>query len=364
MILPQPIDPRGENLRRWVVFPLLAGMGLILAACGTSQARQGQTETELPPTFPATQPRRPPPATASPPPSRALMLAPEGSDEVLLKEVEETVIQLSQEVRLEWQVIQALPQAETLEASLVIVLPPDPGINSLVHAYPATQFISVGVPQVTPEANLSVIGEDGFRPDLQGFLAGFMAALVSPPDWRVAVITASGNQVALAASNGFRAGAPFYCGLCRPVYPPYLVYPQPVEVSSPVDESQATRVIEALTSSQIETAYVFGEAATEAMLQALAGAGIRLISDQEPSEALHANWLATIRPDVRSALAAVLPEALAGEGGTTVALEIQVTNIDEQLLTLGKQREVEETLEDLLAGYIDTGVDPLTGELR
>jgi hypothetical protein len=41
-----------------------------------------------------------------------------------------------------------------------------------------------------------------------------------------------------------------------------------------------------------------------------------------------------------------------------------IENINESLLSVGRQRLVEKTLSDLEIDYIDTGIDPLTGEAR
>jgi len=43
---------------------------------------------------------------------------------------------------------------------------------------------------------------------------------------------------------------------------------------------------------------------------------------------------------------------------------LTLSNVNTSLLSPGRQRLVEKTLQDLAADYIDTGVDPLTGESR
>jgi hypothetical protein len=53
-----------------------------------------------------------------------------------------------------------------------------------------------------------------------------------------------------------------------------------------------------------------------------------------------------------------------GSGGQSLVVSIQFTQINQLILTPGKQRLAEQTLSDMQAGYIDTGVDLTTGEFR
>jgi hypothetical protein len=45
-------------------------------------------------------------------------------------------------------------------------------------------------------------------------------------------------------------------------------------------------------------------------------------------------------------------------------LPLALQHVNPQLVSPGRQRLVEEMLAELRAGYIDTGVDPATGESR
>jgi hypothetical protein len=67
---------------------------------------------------------------------------------------------------------------------------------------------------------------------------------------------------------------------------------------------------------------------------------------------------------VAAAVRERVPELLSGSGGANVELPLAVTHRNDSLFSTGKQRLLEEILADLQAGYIDTGVDPQTGEPR
>jgi hypothetical protein len=49
-------------------------------------------------------------------------------------------------------------------------------------------------------------------------------------------------------------------------------------------------------------------------------------------------------------------------GGQSLLVPIEFTNINPSIFTPGKQQLAQQTLSDLQAGYIDTGVDLTTGE--
>ena len=60
----------------------------------------------------------------------------------------------------------------------------------------------------------------------------------------------------------------------------------------------------------------------------------------------------------------LLPGLLNGEGSVVVELPLGFTAVNPDLFSPGRQRLTEIMLADLLAGFIDTGVDPATGEAR
>ena len=73
---------------------------------------------------------------------------------------------------------------------------------------------------------------------------------------------------------------------------------------------------------------------------------------------------ATIGVNLGSALEKLWPSLLSGTGGQTADPELLITNVNQELFTVGRIRFVEQMLSDLQSGYIDTGVDPISGELQ
>ena len=181
-------------------------------------------------------------------------------------------------------------------ARLVVAMPPDPGIINLAAANPQVQFLAVGIPGIQAASNLSVIGSEGERPDQQGFLAGYLAAVITK-DWRAGVISRGDMVEGKAARLGFTNGVIFYCGLCRPAYPPFIQYPQYVELSEGASQAEQQAAADILIQNGVKTVYVFPGAGDETLLDYLAQAGVNLIGSGTAPEQLRSSWIASIRVD-------------------------------------------------------------------
>ena len=102
---------------------------------------------------------------------------------------------------------------------IVIVLPPDPGLDALAAAAPGVQFLAIGIPGLAAAPNLSSIGAAGLPVDQQAFLAGYIAGMVAP-EWRVGILSQKDTPGGDAAVTAFTNGYHFYCGYCfNPNFP-------------------------------------------------------------------------------------------------------------------------------------------------
>lgn len=338
---------------------LIAGL---LVACNKAPATPTATpELVIIPT--ATQEVLPTPtATQTPAPSLAVLLAGPGADMEQAGVLQTLLNDTITEADLHWQVRQQLTPADLTSAvRLVVALPPDPGLAALAAAAPETQFLAVGIPGLEPVANLSVVGAQGPRPDQQGFIAGYIAAMLTP-DWRVGAITISDSAEGRAARSGFLNGAVFFCGLCNQSYPPFYSYPRYVELPVSASSAEWQAAANHMIDYYVETVYVAPGAGDPIMLSTLAAAGINLIGSGTPAEAIRPNWVISFNSDPLALVQQVLPEILAGQGEQNLPLPLEFTQINAELLTPGKQALAEQILADLLSGYIDTGVNLVTGE--
>lgn len=297
-------------------------------------------------------------------PEAAILVAPPGSDLALAEVLETRLSELASEDGIRFETQDQLAESGLgAGVRLVVVLSPDPGVLNLAQTNPETQFLALGIPDMEASQNVSVIGSAGDRPDQQGFLAGYLAAVITE-DWRVGVVSSADAPAGLAARRGFENGVIFYCGLCRPAYPPFFQYPVSVDLPGGASQEEQKAAADALIASAVQTVYVYPGAGGQALLDELAQAGINIIGGAAPPDSVQEQWVATVRVDLLSALEQIWPDLVSGEGGINMDVPLLLTDRNEALFSPGRQRLVEKMLADLLAGYIDTGVDPQTGEPR
>lgn len=302
--------------------------------------------------------------TSTPAPGRAVLVAAAESNPGQADAVAAEMEELSKQSGMEFQRVSGVSEINFNDSvEIVTVLAPDPGISELAAAHPQTQFLGIGIPGLTSAQNLSSIGADGERPDRQGFLAGYLAAVITD-DWRIGVISPSDTPAGQASRLGFLNGGIFYCGLCRPVYPPFVQYPQYAEIPAGSGSPERQAAADSLIANGVKTVYVDPGAGDEGLLSYLAQNGIDIIGGTAPSEGLSEHWVATIQTDLATALREIWPGLVSGEGGKSMPIPIIISQQNEQLFSLGRQALVEKLLVDLEANYVDTGVDPLTGTLK
>ncbi|MEJ2350062.1 MAG: hypothetical protein P8Y03_09775 [Anaerolineales bacterium] len=279
-------------------------------------------------------------------------------------QIESTLAALSEAAGYRFQVRQSLSREDLgAEFHLVVALPPNPGLSDLAAAAPRTQFIGVGISGLEPHDNLTLIDPQGTGPDEIGFVAGYIAA-VATPEWRVGDISASDTASGIAARNGFLNGVVYFCGLCRQTYPPFYDYPLYVELPSGSDQAEWQAAADVLRDKFVKSVYVSPEASSEALLNYLAQSDLNIIGNSQPPEAIQGHWVTSIQSDYINVLNDLWTEVLGGNGGRNVSVGLKLDAINADLFSPGRQRLVEDLLKDLQGGYVDTGVDPLTGELR
>jgi hypothetical protein len=296
----------------------------------------------------------------------AILLAPPDSDQATTAALQTMLTGLAAQAGLRFQVRPSLGVGGVGNVRIVVAIPPDPGLAALASSRPGTQFLAVGIPGLQPASNLSILDSQADRLDQMGFLAGYLAAVITG-DWRVGIVSEEDTPAGKAASLGFRNGVTYFCGLCLPVYPPFPNGGYPVQVDLPAgagsENWQAT--ITYLASWQVETVFVNPSVADDKLLANLANADINLIVAGPPAEAWREHWVASLgAQDPLEAVPDLWSKLLAGKGGEHTSLPLGFTGVNPDLFSPGRQHLVETMLADLLAGFIDTGVDPQTGESR
>lgn len=333
---------------RFIIFIVIA---VALSACGAG----GSDGTATPaPTDPPLIPPTPTSTTASP---LAILVLPADLDPDTSNLYQTTVYDLAQAFGLRFQVRNTLTVAE-LEPGLqvVIALPPDPGIAALAAAAPQVQFLAINIPEVAASGNISVLGNNA-QTDVSAFLAGYTASLITE-DYRIGMMMPRDNPDALRALNAYANGMKFSCGTCRPVLFYSWAYPQYVEISAEEDPANYNAYADILILQyKVETIFLHPGIATSDLMNYIGTTGVSMIGTVSP-EPRPAGWVMTIQPDVIQAIQNAWPGLVSGQGGVNVQSPLGLADIDESLLSPGKQRDVEQKLSDLQAGLISTGATP------
>jgi len=275
---------------------------------------------EIPSLIPPTQAPTP---TAVPEATRVLISTGSQLPEADIKQIIALVQSLAGQSNLTVETISSLtPEALTPDVKVVIVLPPDPGIVDLTSRYLGIRFVAIAVPSIQSTANLFAIGVDGSHPEWSGFMAGYIAAILTN-EWRVGALTQAGLNEGLLAGDGFRNGAMFYCGLCNPSFPPFTDYPIAVEMNPAATQPEWQPIADAFIASGVKTAYIYPGIANPEMMAYLAQGGMKLIGSQTPPDTLRPAWFATVQVDYNSALQSVWGDVLSGAAGRVVWIQMR-----------------------------------------
>lgn len=329
---------------------------LLLGACSLSAPAE-------PTAVPTASPK--PQATAVPTASSpwAVLVVPADMDKALSDAYQATVYSLAEGSGLRFQVRNSFSTGDLDPAlKILIALPPDPGIAALAAAAPKVQFLAINIPGINASGNISTLATDT-RPDAVAFIAGYTAAMISN-DYRTGMIVPKGDATASVAAAAFANGMAYYCGLCSGfrLYADQtgagLSFPQFVQI--PTDElpSRFGGYVNYLVGSQkADAVYVYPDPkiAVQQLFDALGQTGAQTISVVVPNQK-PPGWVMSIHPDEVKAIESAWPGLVAGNGGQAVPSPLGLAQVDPALLSPGRERLVQQVLDDLQAGRITTGV--------
>lgn len=331
---------------KFVIWFLVLGFGLSACGAGTvapaTEAAPLPTDTAVVLAPPLT------PTTATP---LAILVLPATLDPETSNLYQKTVYDLAQASGMRYQVRNALTPAD-LEPGLqvVVALPPDPGIAALAATAPNVQFLAINIPGISAGGNVSALGGSS-QADLAAFLAGYTAALITD-DYRIGMMMPRDDAEAIRAFNAYASGMTYYCGICRPFYYLPWAFPQYVDIPASEDVNNYDAYSDILmTQYKVRTIYLHPAIATQDLVTYIGTTGVSMIGSSRP-EQLPAGWVMTIQPDVVKAIQNAWPALVSGQGGLTVQSPLGLSDIDPSLLSPGKQRLVEQMLNDLQEGLV------------
>ncbi len=323
---------------------------LFLVGCNSQQ------DTQTPSSEPVFTETLVPTATQSDTPTPlspvGVFLTPPESDPNLVEELNPLVGEFIRAEGLRFQVLETMAPGDFLvdDFRFVVVLPPYPNLKALAQGAPDTKFLAVGFNDLDPLDNLSVLRFGGEDYGVQGFIAGYIAAMITT-DWRVAVLSVQESDDALAAREGFRVGVKYFCGLCNPKYAPtgiHYLYPKyidlPVDASDPEIEANVNLLID----RAVNTFYIVPGAGDPKIYQMLTNNNKLIIGPgSDFREEYRDNWVASLEYDLVAAFEVIWTAFLSAETGIEQTPPLLITDINSELLSPGKLKLAEGILEEV-----------------
>jgi hypothetical protein len=322
----------------------------LLTACGGNDSPEVSAPTVVPSHTP------PPSATPIPTLSTplALLIIPTDLDKATSDLYQKTVYDLALASGFRFQVRNGITPQDLADPTLkvVIAFPPDPGVANYAPTAPNVQFLAVNIPNITAGANISVLAPST-QVELPAFLAGYTLAMLIG-EYRVGMLYPDGDGEAMAAVNAFNNGMHYYCGLCDGIYIDPISYPAVLAIPSNEDPGKYGGYANVLINDKkVGGLYIYPSLAKDDFLSYVGTQGALLIGTSRP-EPRPGGWVMTISPDTIKAIQSAWPQLIAGQGGQNVQSPLGLADVDTSILTEGKLRLVQETLDALITGRILT----------
>lgn len=327
-----------------IAYGLLAGCVVLLAGC----VGLGESPVVIPPTaLPTSVPEALPTATPALP---VLLLVVPADMNMDAERLAVQAIAAEQGYLFEeadsWQAANWPANVERV----VGLLPIDANRDVTLFAdNPEVEFLIVGSAELTG-SNVSVLAAAPEYPWQVGFVAGYTAAVLSS-EWRTGALFVEGQEAG-GLPEGYAAGARYYCGLCSPLYPPFVSYPITATVPDGADGQTVAGAIGTLNQSGIQSLFLVGFdhlATPPADFGALALVGYSDFGGQVPNW-----WHAAVVSGSPTDLADLVSGWLQGEAGGSVQVNwtLEILSVDEAVLTPGRLENVKSVLPGLSSGLI------------
>lgn len=270
--------------------------------------------------------------------------------------VRSTLISLSEQDGWHLEEMDLMPAEFDINVvKVVVVIQPDPALNELSSAYPEIQFIAIGSENLERHDNLSLLGPDGFRQDQLAFLAGYLSAILTF-DWRIGAISDVPLEIRPLIDISFSNGMKFYCGLCQLSYPPFHTYPMHAFIGSEDLEQEWLGSADFMLSNSVDTVFFYAQELNLPAGALLTENDVMFMGITSPPESLRSNWIATLRMSPELVLESRWDDVLNNDGGWVEPIPIILEDVNNELLSEGKQRFFEKLLFDVLAGFVEPSV--------
>lgn len=315
---------------------------VIVLLLSVSAGCKPEPPTPQPTLIPATPTLEPSPTTI---PQRLVLVDPNGT---ATPEMVTLVTEFSAANALVFQNMAALDVTPpTAETRIVVFNGVPEGLDDLAGSAPQTQFIVIGDADPAGRANMSVVKA---KPEDLAFMAGYLTMLIAW-DWRAGGLIPNDTTLGAGYADAFDNGGRYVCGQCTSAYAPFYYFPLEVEESLQAGAGGWQVQVNALVEYFVKAAYVDPSAALPEVLDSLTAQGIILIGREGTLSP--ERFTALLGIDALPGLEQLLPQALAGTGGTTVGAQVKITSFkDESIVTPARVTLFNQTAANVAAGII------------
>lgn len=298
--------------------------------------------------------------TATPAPTRVILVSGSGVDPALVDQMSAELEALSSQAGLTLEQRGDLQPSEISSDMKVVVFASTPGnINDFLGSAGNTQFVVVSDQDIPSATNLTVIR---VHPEFSLFMAGYIAEMITA-DWRVAGLIPSDIPQTDVLQQVFQNGGRYWCGICKVEAGPYVSFPLVVSLPLSSDASAWNAALDQLQTNRVYTMVAWDLANVPDVLQYISLQSVFseqgifvhpiLLGNEIPTDSLRPSWAVTLVPDISVPLQAAWADLMIGSGGRSYAAGVKMTEINELLFGLGKQRLADETIQKLVLGLID-----------
>jgi hypothetical protein len=340
--------------KKLIALVILIGIMNLISGCGL-HGKSAETNTHETMSVPSGSSTDDESGSEAPNEPVVVICTPGESDHSAINKFKNEIVDLLEQSALDYEIVPSIEEARLNDASLVFAFENDPGISDLAARYLGVQFVAIGIPGVSTSENVSVLGSDGLEMDKLSFAAGYIAATIAD-DWRAGGIILGTGAESESMETGFLNGARYFCGLCRTAFPPFYEYPQSFRVD--INGQSWASVVEYINERQFDVIFItptdiFATGVNQwvEMESVIIGDGPRPVIVPED------RWVATVQYSAVDGLQSIWNELLEGNGGFELAWKLQIVDVNHDLLSMGREREALELIDELETGFVDTGYD-------
>ena len=201
--------------------------------------------------------------------------------------------------------------------------------------------VAIDVPGVSPMSFLSTVGNP--RHDQAGFLAGVMTGLASQTGW-VGQVTDTGGPDEQAYGSGFTQGLLWGCPKCQLI-----------------GQTAAEMTLDKFRANTVDAIFILPGPEADESVNALAGGGLPIVWVGEggpTAEALVGRLIFTEGPLVILALDDLMAMGEGQAWRTSIESATLISaDINDEFLSPGRQRLLEEAYGAIAVGELDIGID-------